>query len=444
MNVILLNIMGIDRTKLVKNLPINLIYLATSILDIADSVTIENISKFNLKRIKKIIKAKNPDVVGISCYGEDRVGAFKATKLIKQYNPNIKIIMGGMLGSSLYELVLTNFPVDLVVIGEGERTLYEVINAFKKNSQLKNVNGIAYRHGNRIVKTKPRQPIKNLDALPVPDYKQFYPYHNKNKDMWIPLISSRGCLYKCNYCWISYFWNNNFRTYSRQRIIDEMKVLIETTGSKNFVFYNLMFKNYKKETIQFCKQVIKERLDIHFILQSRIDHINQESLHWLKKTGCDTIATGIESGSPTILKNINKQLKVEQVIRAFNMIKKTNIKNSCSVVVGFPGETKKTIMETSELIRKIRPDELRVNFATLYPSTPLYHLAKKQKMISDEFWLSNKYPKIYTGSMSLKELLYYRYYLEIKHAHATTQLSKYFIFKAKKAFALDEVQSIHQ
>lgn len=444
MKVVLLNLIGIDRTKLVKRLPINLIYLATSILDKVDSVKVENISRFNLPRLKKIIRKEDPDIIGIGCYGEDRIGAFKAVKLIKNINPNIKIIMGGMLGSSLYELVLNNFPVDIIVIGEGERTLPEIIETFKKNKQLKNIKGITYKHNNKIIKTKPRPIIKNLDEIPIPHYKLFYKYKGSNKDNWLPLISSRGCFYKCNYCWISYFWGNTFRTFSIPRIVNEMRELIQMTKCNNLVFYNLIFKNYKKELIKFCREIKKEKLDIQFILQSRADNINKECLYWLQKIGCKTIAIGVESGSQMILNKVGKQLKTEQYIKAFKMIKNFNIGSSCSLVVGLPGETKKTIMKTADLIKKIKPDELRVNFATLYPSTPLYDTAKRQNLISDDYWLSNKYPKIYTGVMSLKELLFYRYYLEIKHAHMKSELDKYFISKSKKIFALDEVQSIHQ
>jgi radical SAM superfamily enzyme YgiQ (UPF0313 family) len=167
----------------------------------------------------------------------------------------------------------------------------------------------------------------------------------------------------------------------------------------------------KKKVIKFCKQVIKERLPIHFRIQARVDTVDEEMLFLLKKAGCDLIEYGAESGSNKILKIMGKNIDVEKIKRASYLTKKAGIALKFFLIIGSLEETPKETWETFELIKSTKPDWIGINALTIYPGTKVYEVAKTEGLINDNLWLDYINPKtgnapLYTKNYSDKEMIF--------------------------------------
>ncbi len=355
------------------------------------------------KRIKKLIEKEKPEIVGISCLSMNRVSSFKTAKLVKEIDPNIKVVMGGVHASSLYKQILENFPVDIICIGEGEETIVELLDVLEKGKSLDRIKGIAYRKGEKIIRTAPREFIKDLDSIPFPKHDFFKDYIDKKKTAYV--ITSRGCPMKCIFCSTSHYWGITWRARSAKNVVDELEILVKKFGVKHVFFHDDTFTLDNQRVIDICKGIEERGLKFTWNCSARVNPISEEMLRWMARTGCKWISFGVESGSPKLLKTIRKRITPEQVIHAFRLARKVGIEPVMFLFVGTPGENQETIRETMNLIDETDSKNiLDVGILEIYPNTPLYELAKRQGIINDEFWLTEKRVPHYTYEWSEEEL----------------------------------------
>lgn len=352
--------------------------------------------------IRHIITSYNPDVVGISCFTFFRKSSFELAKIAKEISPRIKVVMGGPHATFLWGQILRNIPeVDVIVRGEGEITYIELIKAFEKNTSLDNVDGIAFRKGDIPYLTKERKPIQNLDSIPFPSYRDI---DLKNYPI-VHVHSSRGCPNCCTYCSTTQFWKNYWRARSAKNVVDEIEWLVKEKGVKDLYFSDDIFTTNKQRVIDICRMLIDRKILLKWSAETRVDSVSREMLEWMKKAGCYKIDLGVESGSPTILKNIKKNITIEQIKQAFKWCREIGLKTLSYIMVGNWGETWDTIRETEKLLDEIKPDVLGIAIATIYPNNELYEIAKEKGVIDDDFWLSDKIILKYTGEHSMNELV---------------------------------------
>ncbi|MFH1641557.1 MAG: radical SAM protein [Nanoarchaeota archaeon] len=352
------------------------------------------------KQIKKIITKESPKVVGIRCLTNERIGTIRLVKLIKKINKKIRIVLGGPHATVMYKQLLSNLPVDYIVIGEGEISFRNLVKAIYHKKSTLNIKGIAYKKNKRIIKTKAQKPISDLDSLPFPEY-------NLNKDpnetVWIS--SSRGCMYNCGFCTANNIWGQSYRSKSVRRVIDEIEYYVNKHGKKYFGFCDDTFTYDKERTIDICKEILKRKLNIGWSVGTRVDCVNAHILYWMSKAGCKRIDFGMESGSKIIRKNMNKIFENKDIISAFELTRKFGIRTIAYMILGYKGETIRSIIESIKVYNQIRPDTIITCPARLYPGSGLYNEAKKQGLITDDYWLNSKDAPIYTGSISLFNLL---------------------------------------
>ncbi len=367
--------------------------------------------------IKRIIAEYNPDVVGISCFTVYRGSSYKLARLAKEVNPGVKVVMGGPHATYMWEQIMRNLPfVDMIVLGEGDVTIVELVRALDKNLPLDDVKGIVFRKGSDVVKTDARPLIDNLDEVPFPSYRDinldYYAvakppeYYSKQKKASI--VSSRGCVFSCNFCSTTVFWSRRWRPRSPANVVDEMEKLYKEQSVKFFTFVDDIFTTNPQRVIEICKEIMRRNMKIKWYAETRVDCIPKEMLEWMKKAGCFLIQLGVESGSDTILKNINKKITGEQVVNAIKTIRDVGMRAETLLMVGNPGETKETVDETRKVLLAGRPDEIVVSVTRVFPSTQLCELAKKQGLLSDDFWLSDKIAPEYTVENSMEDLLIMR------------------------------------
>ncbi len=412
--------------------PLGLGYIAAILTKCGYGVEVFDFVDTSFADIEKFLKKKKLDIVGISCNITDfRWGAFKLAQIVKRINPKCIVVMGGSHATYLYAQILSNFCVDIVVRYEGEYTFLDLVRAIETGSELKSIKGIAFKTKEGIIKNEDRSPILELDALPFPAYNLFDPnryirysspikFDGKKitKLKSANLMTSRGCPFNCQYCSITKFWRVKCRLRSAKNVVDEIETLRNEHGVIHFNFFDDVFTLNEGRVIDICKEIIERKLDVCWECVTRVDYVSIEMLRFMRKAGCLSISYGVESGSPTILKAINKRQTRSQIIKAFNMTHQAGMHAYILLMVGNPSETEQSINETIELLRIIKPDKIRITLTRIYPATDLYELCKKRGIISDKYWLSTKAAPIYTTENSVQKLrkleskLIFAYYMQ--------------------------------
>ncbi len=182
----------------------------------------------------------------------------------------------------------------------------------------------------------------------------------------------RGCPYNCAYCEIKDLWGQTCRAFSPSRVVEEIDHLVKKYGSKGIYFVGDNFTIQKKRTIEICELIRESKLDIEWVCDTRVDLVSRELLKEMKDAGCKTIWFGVESGSPSILKKINKGITLQQAVHAFKLCREEGIQTASSFMLGIPGETAKDMRATLEFAKKLDPDWCRFNIFVAYPSSSLY------------------------------------------------------------------------
>lgn len=337
--------------------------------------------KIGFEELKNKVFKTKADIIGVFMVSPRYDQAKKTIETCREILPNSLIIAGGPHPSAIPVETLKDIPqLDICCIGEGEITMRELVSG----CQVPAINGIAYRNGEEIKLTPPREFIKNLDELPWPA-RDFFPLEKYKaqpplgrKKPYFSIITSRGCPFQCAFCSKAVF-KNNYRTRSPQNVCNEIEYLIKRCGAKEIQFYDDDFSLNMKRAEEICDEIIRRNLKFRWACATRVDQVNENLLKKMKKAGCCSLMYGLESGSQKILDSIDKRFTVEQVISAFEMAKKAGLSTFCSFIVGLPGETKETLKETFDLVEKIKPSFLAGGPLRIYPGSHIFELIRAGK-----------------------------------------------------------------
>lgn len=293
---------------------------------------------------------------------------------LKKLHPQAIVVFGGPQASFNDIKTLKCFDyVDIVVRGEGEITMLNLVEAIEKQQDLANVTGITYRKNSEICQNVDTPLIQNLDDLPIPDYDAYS--SEKIHNLSIPIDIGRGCPFNCTYC-ACMFWKRVHRIKSAERIIEEIKYLKQRYNAKYFCFMHDQMISNKKWFIDFCSKLHMEQLDAMWGCAARIDTIDEEILQAMHAAGCGWLSIGIESGSAKIQEHINKKLKVDEILNKIEMVNVHHITPSLFFMCGFPQETEQDVEQTLSILMKsayLAYNNCRVTMATLipFPKTPI-------------------------------------------------------------------------
>lgn len=344
-----------------------------------------------------------PDVVGITATTPQIDEAWRIAEEVKKFMPLTTVVLGGVHPTIMPVESIVNSSIDIVVIGEGEQTMLELCIALRDKLPLEYVEGIYYKSGNQsFTVTKPRELIQDLDSLPCPARELFnFPQDYKpgyfRREPTATILTSRGCPGRCTFCNKSIF-GSKFRMRSALSVVTEIVFLAGVYGIKEFHISDDNFTTDKNRALEICDRLIDLKLDIIWACSNgiRVDFVTQELLDKMKQAGCYRVAFGIESGSPEILKNINKNITLDKIENAVKMAKKSGLITVGFFMVGNYGETDKTINETIRFIRKIGLDYTQFTIATPYPGTELADQVAKNGTVFAKKWSDYN---TYTGSV---------------------------------------------
>lgn len=322
--------------------------------------------------LSKIIST-NPQIIGIYCMYSMKK---EALWLAESTKPHCKmLIAGGPSPTTNPEEFLKTF--DVVVLGEGEQTLLELV----QNKNLSKINGIAYNHNRKTKYTQKRQPIKNLNTIPSParnlfDNNAYQRYYKKFGYTTTSLITSRGCPFKCDFCSQPIFGNNT-RFRSPEDIISEIKE-IQKLGYDRIWFADDCFTIDSERLQKICDEIIRQKIKIGWECLSRVDTLDYGLAKKMKQAGCVRVFFGIESGNNNILKLMNKQITTKKAAESVHTAKKAGLQVGAFFILGYLGETNETILNTSRFAISLPLDYCSFTFPYPIPGTPLYEKIKNK------------------------------------------------------------------
>jgi anaerobic magnesium-protoporphyrin IX monomethyl ester cyclase len=299
----------------------------------------------------------------------------------------------------MYTQLLKNVPeIDFIVIGEGEITFPELIKNF---STPENVKGIAYLKEGNVVTTEARPMLEDLNALPLPKWDLFEEDYKHVKR--IHISSSRGCFFRCLFCSTSHFWKNQWRYRSPNHVVDELEAISKKFPGREISFSDDYFSGDNERVIKICDEILKRKLKLSWICDTRIDKLTEELIIKMKAAGCHMLGFGIESGSQKMMDTLRKGYKVNDVIKKMKMCHRLGMRTASLLMVGMPGETRADIETTKKFFDEVKKDNPHYNndlqevaVLWVFPGTPLYEKAKNEGFIDDSYWLTEKKAPYYT------------------------------------------------
>ncbi|MDO8559299.1 MAG: radical SAM protein [bacterium] len=351
-------------------------YLKNKDKDIDISVIDDWAEKLESAELARRVSLSRADIVGIYMVSPRYDQAKSTIEVCRNALPNSIIIAGGPHPSALPVETLREIPqLDICAIGEGELTMQELA----EGKPLKTINGIAFRDGKEIKLTPPRDFIKNLDDLPFPNrdlfplqkYKPSAP-HGRKMPFFI-MNTSRGCPFNCTYCSKDVF-RNIYRTVSPKRVADEIEELISKYHAKEIFFSDDDFSMNIARAEGICDEILKRGVKIRWSTSTRVDQVTEQLLNKMHKAGCRFICYGVESGNQKVLDAIGKGYNTEKAVSAFKMTRRAKIATVCNFIIGLPGETKESIRDTLNLMKRIKPNFISGSILSIFPGSRLFKL----------------------------------------------------------------------
>ena len=354
MNILLINPpFNIDKQNYDSSISVGLLSIATFLN--SKNISVKLIDCVRQKNYLELIKeeAKNYKHIGISVMTMQVDNALKISKLVKEINPNCKIIWGGIHPTFFVKETIEHKLIDIVVFGEGEETLYEILTS----ENLNEIKGIAFKKNNEIKINSERQlvdpkkmPIFNWDLVPKEILENLH---------LIPSLTSRGCPHQCTFC-VNAILKNHWRQRSTEQVLQDLRIIKNKNyfQNKKLRFWDENFFVDLNRAKKIINTMLEENLIIPWETTVRVNYLqnkklDDEFLEKIKKSGCYLLSFGAESGCPRILKKIKKNITPEEILNSAKMAIKHNIIPQYSFMIGLPGEKKSEMKETLKIIDKL-------------------------------------------------------------------------------------------
>ena len=371
-------------------------------------------NKETLEEIKKF----QPDIVGFTGVTPSILKAVKMASMVKDLYPSIPILIGGPHFTAIPEKTLMDYPVfNYGVVGEGEITIVELVNAIASNRKPSNVSGVAFRENGRVRFNPPRPPIMNLDSLPFPAWEllddfpsKYHPALFKYKRLpSTHIISSRGCPHKCIFCDTSVF-SRRVRFHSPEYVLEMVDFLVKYFKIKEIVFEDDQFLVKHERVAKICEGLLNAKFDIAWSCSGRVDSVNDLALlKLMKRSGCWQINYGIESASQKILNFAKKAITIEQVEKAVSLTRKAGILAKGYFIFGLPFETEKTMKNSIRFAKQIPLADVSVFMLTPFPGSRMYDIAEQYGTIENDFDKMNVLNVVFVPKgLSKEKLLYFQ------------------------------------
>lgn len=353
-----------------------------------------------------------PDVVGVSAmftaFSKD---AHDAAAAVKAWNPAVPVVAGGMHASTLPEEMLKDASIDYIVLGEGEATFVELLDALERSSGVTSVAGLAFRGlDGRAVFTAERARIKDLDALPLParhlvDIAAYSAVAENEPDNYImrhpytTISTSRGCPKRCVYCAAHNVWHNRWIPRSAENVLDEIEMLVATYGIREIHFLDDNASVDRQRFKEICQGIIDRKINISWCCPTglAIWTLDREILALMKRSGCYKICFGMESGDPETQAFIRKKLDLERAREVIKDASELGFWIQSTFIIGFPYETREQIQRTIDYAVDTRSDFVNFLLLVPYPGTEVFDILKREELLPAAVWDYRNFGNMMSG-----------------------------------------------
>jgi anaerobic magnesium-protoporphyrin IX monomethyl ester cyclase len=364
--------------------------LAASARDAGHEVLVLDADERNLSidGIARWVGDQSPDIIGIPSFANSLTFTYKLAGELAKGAPSWQILLGGPHPTAAADDVIRQIPgCDLLLRGEAEDSLVELLNCLERRGELEEVAGLSFRRNGRIIHNRDAPIRQEIDVIPLPARDLLGNAYAKNTYWRLGhrgttdlIISSRGCPFSCNFCSKV---APGYRMRSAENVMKELQA-IRSMGTRNVHFMDDLFVSDRKRCLDICRAIQDEKLGMKFKVRGRVNTVDNELLAELKAAGTKAIVYGVESGSQKILDAMNKRQSVEQARDAVMATKRHGLEVYLDMMLGYPGETPETIAQTEKFILDVKPTAVRLEVLFPLPATQVYKEAKANgTLVSD-------------------------------------------------------------
>ena len=358
--------------------PLGVAYVAAAFESAGAEVKILDfiISKYSADKLRDELKTFKPDVAGATSVTMNFPAAADIMRAVKEFDSSIVTIMGGPHVSFDAVNTLQNYPeIDLIVVGEGEETIAELMSCDMSRKQWPKIRGLFFRNNGRVIDTGTRGFIEDIDSLPLPARHLLSHARYQALGFPISIITSRGCPYSCIFCLGRRMVGKQIRRRKASLVVDEIENIL-SYGWRRINVADDLFTSDKEIVQDICREIKRRSLDFTWSAFSRVNTINKATLELMKDAGCDSVSFGLESGNRAMLKRIRKGITPEQIRKATKLCEEVGMIAHGSFIVGLPGETPDTLRETSEFAKSLNI-MYGYHFLAPFPGTTLREQVKQ-------------------------------------------------------------------
>lgn len=330
-----------------------------------------------LDKLDRKLRDFAPDLAGITVTTANWYDALECAKLVKKVRPETHVVLGGVHMSVYPEETLGQAEVDSIVIGEGEDTLLELATSLSQGGPLDGVAGLWFKKDGKVIRNPMRPVEKNPDRFPFPDRSEHaLSQHRVSADRLSPaavVITGRGCPFNCTFCCSV---DKVFRKRSPRNIVDEMLVC-KDMGYKAVDFYDDIFNVSKKQVMELCDEILRQKVNLPWICRCRVAPVDEEMVLKMREAGCERIHFGVESASQEILDQVKKKITPGQARNAFKLAKQHGISTLGYFMIGFPGESREQAGATIRLAFELAPEFAAFHSLMPTPGSAIYEQAAR-------------------------------------------------------------------
>lgn len=374
-------------------------YLEREVKDIEIKILDCNAEKVDWKAMEKRIQSFAPDVVASSSLATcNTYPVVKTLEAAKKAAPNALTVTGGQHFTATAQQSLESYPeLDVIVRGEGERTLTELIKNHGAKTAFPTIDGISFRHNGKVVHNPPRPLIENIEDLPFPGYhlvgdlvgKYHFSAMGGKRNPYALIEGARGCPHQCTFCTQWQHWQACWRLKSAKRIADEMQYCHNNFGSKFIWLTDDNFGSGARPQ-EIAEEIIARKMpeDVTWFVQARCDDIirNKDFLPRLRKSGLIWVLLGVENSSPATLEQFKKGITPEDAKTAVKLLKENGIFAHAMIIIGQRQDTHQSIAQLREFVNDLDPDFVMFGILTPFPGTAVYKEAQQNGWIVDQNW----------------------------------------------------------
>lgn len=373
--------------------PLGLEYIQAVLLEKGHDVKLIRQMSSDTFVFSNYILSYSPDIVCFSVLTYNYSESIAIASKLKSLSANIKIIFGGYHASIDSNGVVADDGIDFAVIGEGERTIVELVEAISKDlNDYSDIDGIVFKTGaNEVIITNRRDRIKNLDELPFPTRSEEILKHCKIYGLMTPppskqtgtamVACSRGCPYHCEFCCSNSVWGHGVTHRTPDNVIGELESISNSYHSNAIFFSDLTFNSNNKWAIDFCKKLINIGPEFKWYCMCTIRGINEELIQYMSLAGCKKIGFGIETLNIEKSQEIKTftQPSLDAMNNVFDLCNDNGIFTKAYLMIGFPDETQDSLIRYIDTVKELRVDEIKVSFYTPFPGTKA-HIKFKERL----------------------------------------------------------------